>query len=245
MRTILVTAFVAAVLGFALGYVVSQSVLQVEVNRLTAEIESRDGEISSLNSQVVQLRNEVSRLSTDLESERDTALALQKTIEGYRLRIGGLENMVSNLTSRLEQVVSQNTLTGSKLEEVKNALEILKNDRILLSWIRTSPPGTREGDRGYWNETRALAINSNPSLAFSVDRILANLDLYYDWQERFPNPAGNTRQDFLDWCPLFVDWLFEQPAGVDQYGAAIQDFREEVFLVVISHLDGLTRILTG
>jgi peptidoglycan hydrolase CwlO-like protein len=243
MRTILLTALVAVVLGFALGYVVNQSIMQVEINSLTAKIESKDGEISSLNSQLAQLRNEISRLTSDLESERESATSLQGTIDGYRLRLSSLENLVSNLTSTLSEEISRNTLFSSKLEELKKLLEDIKNDRILLSWIRTNPPGTREGDREYWNETRALAADSDPSLAFSVDRILANLDLYYDWQERFPNPAGNTRQDFIDWCPLFVDWLFEQPAGVDQYGAAIEDFREEVFLVIISHLDGLTRIL--
>ncbi|MEM3031648.1 MAG: hypothetical protein QW756_01395 [Nitrososphaerota archaeon] len=245
MKVLPIAVVISLVLGFALGYIIIQYVQQPQIENLQTQLQAKENEIGALNAQISQLRNEVSRLSADITSEKSTSANLQENLNQYRELLAGLENRVSSLTSSNEEAMAQAAGAARRLEQAKASLELLKNDRVLLSWLNADRPGTRDGDREYWNETRSLAAKSEPSLAFSVDKILSNLDIYYNWQERFPNPAGNTREDLLNWCPLFIDWIFSQPAGVDQYNAAIDQFMEEVVLVIISHIDSLGKALEG
>lgn len=245
MKALPIAIVISIALGFAAGYITLQYVQQAQIDSLQAELKAREDEIASLNTRLSQLVNELNRLTADLSSEKSITASLQDTLNQYREQIAELENRVSTLSQSIEEARARSSEAMGKLEQARASLELLENDRVLLSWLNTDPPGTREGDREYWNETRALAARSNPSLAFSVDKILSNLDLYYDWQDKFPNPAGNTREDFINWCPLFVDWLFSQPPGADQYSEAIRQFTEEVVLVVISHIDGIARALEG
>ncbi|MEM1938000.1 MAG: hypothetical protein QXH14_07545, partial [Candidatus Caldarchaeum sp.] len=97
--------------------------------------------------------------------------------------------------------------------------------------------------RQYWNETRALALKSDPNLVNTVDEVLASLDLYFDWIARFPPLTGFSRQEIIAWCPLWVDWQLNAPPGVENYSNAAQQFSQEVMLVVIGHIDSLTRAL--
>jgi len=243
MRILAIAVIISVILGFATGYITLQVIQQAQIDSLQAELKNRDNMIDSLNIQITDLRNELNRISSDLSSEKSEAASLRQTLNDYRERIADLENRVTALSASLEESKSQTSASLSKLNQARSILELLQNDRILLSWINRDLPGTREGDREFWNETRAIASKSAPYLAFTVDRILENLDIYYDWQERFPNPAGNTRDDFIRWCPLFIDWLFTQPPGADQYNQYINQLREEIILVVISHIDSLARVL--
>jgi uncharacterized membrane-anchored protein YhcB (DUF1043 family) len=243
MRTLPIAVVISLVVGFAAGYITLQLIQQPQLESLQAELKARDDTINLLNIQITQLRNDFNRISSDLSSEKSNVVILQNTLDDYRKQVVDLENRVSALVASLEEARVKTSSSLSKLDQALSVLDTLQNDRILLSWMNRDLPGTREGDREFWNETRALAAKSEPSLVFTVDRILDNLDIYYDWQERFPNPAGNTREDLINWCPLFIDWLFAQPPGADQYNQYVNQLREEILLVVISHIDSMARAL--
>jgi len=228
-------AFTAVYYSYVLGEVESRS--QAAMAELRAENLRLQNLLAEANSQSSRLQADLRSLQTSIEEARREAQQL-------RARLETLDRQVSELGSQLSTTRGELDSLKNKVEQVKKVVELLENDRVLISWIRSGPPGEREGARDYWNETRALALRSDPNLALTVDKILASLDLYFDWLDKFPPLTGTSREEIVRWCPLYIDWLLTAPPGVNEYQDAINQFREEAMLVFIAHIDSLSNLLS-
>ncbi|MEM4189317.1 MAG: hypothetical protein QW544_02215 [Candidatus Caldarchaeum sp.] len=244
MKIVLATAvavalFVGVVAGAAYyTYVLGESEARYQriVDGLRAENLRLQNLLTEATNQVNRLQADVRSLQTAVENAEQNARRLRENAESLERRLDQLSSQLSSATQDINNL-------RSKITRVNEILTLLENDRVLVSWIRTDPPGEREPARQYWNETRALALKSDPNLALTVDKILASLDLYFDWVDKFPPLRGTSRQEIVAWCPLYIDWLLNAPPGVEEYTNAINQFRQEVFLVVIGHIDSLSKAL--
>jgi len=245
-RFLLPTVVVAAVvLGIAAGYIANAYASQAVIADLEMQIRERDAQISSLNAALTEARNKESASAAEIARLDALLESVTSAEKNSKEQLARVENELGELRKRLgdsDQMVQQ---LSQKLKRAEEIVKSLENDRVLLSWMRTNPPGNRQGDLNYWNETRPLAVKSSPSLGFVVDRIINNLNIYYDWFERFPPIPGNTREELLKWCPSFIDWSLSAPPDVNLYNESQDQFEKEVFLVVISHISSMSDLFVG
>jgi prefoldin subunit 5 len=237
-------AVVALFAGVAVTAVYYTFVLGEAESRSQAVIAELRSENLRLQNLLSEANNQGSRLQADLRSLQTAVEEARREAQQLRVELEKLDRQASELRSQLSTARGELDSLKSKVEQVQKVLGLLENDRVLISWIRTDPPGEREAARDYWNETRALALRSDPNLALTVDKILASLDLYFDWLDSFPPLTGTSRQEIVAWCPLYIDWLLNAPPGVDEYSNAVNQFRQEAMLVFIAHIDSLSNILT-
>jgi ABC-type transporter Mla subunit MlaD len=237
-------AVVALFAGVAVTAVYYTFVLGEAESRSQAVIAELRSENLRLQNLLSEANNQGSRLQADLRSLQTAVEEARREAQQLRAELEKLDRQASELRSQLSSARGELDSLKSKVEQVQKVLGLLENDRVLISWIRTDPPGEREAARDYWNETRALALRSDPNLALTVDKILASLDLYFDWLDSFPLLTGTSRQEIVAWCPLYIDWLLNAPPGVDEYSNAVNQFRQEAMLVFIAHIDSLSNILT-
>ncbi len=237
-------AVVALFAGVAVTAVYYTFVLGEAESRSQAVIAELRSENLRLQNLLSEANNQGSRLQADLRSLQTAVEEARREAQQLRAELEKLDRQASELRSQLSTARGELDSLKSKVEQVQKVLGLLENDRVLISWIRTDPPGEREAARDYWNETRALALRSDPNLALTVDKILASLDLYFDWLDSFPPLTGTSRQEIVAWCPLYIDWLLNAPLGVDEYSKAVNQFRQEAMLVFIAHIDSLSNILT-
>ncbi len=237
-------AVVALFVGVAVTAVYYTFVLGEAESRSQAAIAELRAENIRLQNLLSEANNQASRLQADLRSLQAAVEEARREAQQLRAELEKLDRQASELRSQLSTARGELDSLKSKVEQVEKVLELLENDRVLISWIRTDPPGEREAARDYWNETRALALKSDPNLALTIDKILASLDLYFDWLDSFPPLTGTSRQEIVAWCPLYIDWLLNAPPGVDEYSNSVNQFRKEAMLVFIAHIDSLSNILT-
>jgi chemotaxis protein histidine kinase CheA len=237
-------AVVALFAGVAVTAVYYTFVLGEAESRSQAVIAELRSENLRLQNLLSEANNQGSRLQADLRSLQTAVEEARREAQQLRAELEKLDRQASELRSQLSTARGELDSLKSKVEQVQKVLGLLENDRVLISWIRTDPPGEREAARDYWNETRALALKSDPNLALTVDKILASLDLYFDWLEKAPSLNATSRQEIVKWCPLYIDWLLNAPPGVDEYSKAVNQFRQEAMLVFIAHIDSLSNILT-
>ncbi len=237
-------AVVALFVGVAVTAVYYTFVLGEAESRSQAALAELRAENIRLQNLLSEANNQGSRLQADLRSLQTAVEEARREAQQLRAELEKLDRQASELRSQLSTARGELDSLKSKVEQVEKVLELLENDRVLISWIRTDPPGEREAARDYWNETRALALKSDPNLALTIDKILASLDLYFDWLDSFPPLTGTSRQEIVAWCPLYIDWLLNAPPGVDEYSNSVNQFRQEAMLVFIAHIDSLSNILT-
>jgi ABC-type transporter Mla subunit MlaD len=238
---IVVVALFAGVAVTAVYYTFVLGEAESRSQAVIAELRSENLRLQNLLSEA---NNQGSRLQADLRSLQTAVEEARREAQQLRAELEKLDRQASELRSQLSTARGELDSLKSKVEQVQKVLGLLENDRVLISWIRTDPPGEREAARDYWNETRALALRSDPNLALTVDKILASLDLYFDWLDSFPPLTGTSRQEIVAWCPLYIDWVLKAPPGVDEYSNAVNQFRQEAMLVFIAHIDSLSNILT-
>lgn len=244
MRVFVVAIVVVSLLaGAAASAIVFNQLLEETEARYQKLLDELRAENLDLQTRLTEAENTVNRLRADLNSLQTNLQTADQRSQQFSERVSQLENRLNQLSAELEAANSELSSLKTSMESVKNVLSLLENDRVLISWLRSEPPGTREGDREYWNETRALVVKSDPNLVLTVDKIMDNLDLYYDWVEQFPQLTDTSRDELIRWCPLYIDWLLNAPPGVEEYNNAVNQLREEVLLTVIAHIDSLSRIL--
>lgn len=244
MKAILVAAVVVSLfLGAAAAAVAYSFVLGETEARYQKLLDDLKSQNLDLSNRLTEAENTVNKLRSDITSLQTSLQTADQRAQQLSEKVRLLENRLNQLSSELEAANTEVKSLRTNMESVKDVLSLLENDRVLISWLRSEPPGTREGDREYWNETRALAVKSDPNLVLTIDKILDNLDLYYDWVEQFPQLTDVTRDELIRWCPLYIDWLLNAPPGVDEYNNAVNQLREEVLLTVIAHIDSLSRVL--
>lgn len=209
--------------------------------------------------QIDELRAENFRLQNELTASKNKAAGLESDVKTFQSllevaerRSRELDEKVRRLEAQLQQLGDESSAVRRevvslrvKTDEVKRVLTQLENDRVLLSWIRNGPPTERQAAREYWNETRTLVLKSSPTLIGTVDKIIDSLDLYFDWVESAPPLRGTSRPEIIAWCPLYIDWILNAPPGVNQYSESIEQLNQEILLVVIAHIDSLSRVFEG
>ena len=256
-RLILISlAAVIAITFFVGGFISAYLMQQQVIKSLEEQIRDRDGEIANLNEQLVEERNKVSSLSSELESLKALLSKVEQAEKEARQVLEEKEAELAQLKTQLGESDSRVKELEAKIARISNALEKLSNDRVLLSWLRNDVPSDREGALRHWNETRDIAARSDPSLAIAVDKIIASLGVFFDWIESFPQDVTYEQGPLGDLCSwtlsrpdapynlrVFCEWLFSQPPGVDEYSQKANQFIEEVYLVVISHIDELSKAI--
>ncbi|MDW8358963.1 MAG: hypothetical protein RMK31_00055 [Candidatus Caldarchaeum sp.] len=243
VMTLAAVAAVALFAGLAAGAAYYSFVLgETEARHQSLVKELRD-ENARLQNLLTQTNNQLSRLQSDYRSLQTQLENAETRARQLNERLASLERRADSLSSQLSSTSNELSKLRTKVDQVKNIMTLLENDRVLISWLRGGAPDDREGARQYWNETRALALKSDPNLVNTVDEILANLNLYFDWLARAPPLTGTSRAEIIAWCPLWIDWLINAPPGVDGYSEAVERFSQEVMLVVIGHIDSLMRVL--
>ncbi|MEM4173859.1 MAG: hypothetical protein QXV14_04630, partial [Candidatus Caldarchaeum sp.] len=212
---------VVAVLSLFLGAAAAATYYSMLLADSDARYQSLVNDLREQNTRLQNLltetSNQLSRLQSDYRSVQTLLENAENRARQLSDRLTLLEKQAGETSSQLASVNGELSQLRSRVERVKNILTILENDRVLISWLRSGPPGDREGARQYWNETRALALKSDPNLVNTVDEVLASLDLYFDWIARFPPLTGFSRQEIIAWCPLWVDWQLNAPPGVENY----------------------------
>ncbi|MEM2747211.1 MAG: hypothetical protein QXK69_11975, partial [Candidatus Caldarchaeum sp.] len=166
MKIVLVTAVaVALFVGVVAGasyytYVLGESEARYQriVDGLRAENLRLQNLLTEATNQISRLQSDVRSLQTAVENAEQNARRLSENAESLERRLDQLSSQLSSATQDLNNL-------RSKITRVNEILPLLENDRVLVSWIRTDPPGEREPARRYWNETRALALKSDPNLA--------------------------------------------------------------------------------
>ncbi len=258
MKPIQVVAIVGvvAILFFTLGFYVAYSIRQDDVTRLRSVLENKESEISMLNQQLTEARNKANQLSAEVDRLNKLVDELEKAERKAREELAKTEQELQTLNTNLDEKTSRIQELERKINSLREVLEKLKNDRVLLNWIRNDVPSDRTEAMRFWNDTRVLAAKSDPSLAASVDEIRANLGIYFDWLESFPQDVTFEQSPVIDMCNWilqnpeapynfrrFCQWVFSQPPGVELYGQAINSFIDSVYLVVMSHIDSLSKIM--
>jgi len=180
---IVVVALFAGVAVTAVYYTFVLGEAESRSQAVIAELRSENLRLQNLLSEA---NNQGSRLQADLRSLQTAVEEARREAQQLRAELEKLDRQASELRSQLSTARGELDSLKSKVEQVQKVLGLLENDRVLISWIRTDPPGEREAARDYWNETRALALRSDPNLALTVDKILASLDLYFDWLDKLP-----------------------------------------------------------
>ncbi|MCS7138309.1 MAG: hypothetical protein NZ941_08095 [Candidatus Caldarchaeum sp.] len=246
MKALLIVAVVVSLFaGVGIGAAYYSLVLAENTASYTRLVDELRAENNRLQSQLAASNSRVSSLESDIKAVQALLDSAERRAREFDDRVRRLESQVQQLTDENSAVRKELETLRAKSEAVKNVMARLENDRVLLSWVRAEPPSEREAARQYWNETRSLSLKSDPNLALTVDKILASLDLYFDWLEKAPPLTGTSRAEIIAWCPLYIDWILNAPPGVDEYSNAIQQFADEMLLVVIGHIDSLMTVLEG
>ena len=213
---------------------------------LTASIQRIDGRLQQLDATV----NELGKSVTELSALGERIRVLQSTLadrEGANARLEtvlattnrtlattmqDLEAKTTALESsarETELLNEENRELQSKIDVATSTLTILDKDRLIIIEVRKDVPASRSEALAYWERVRGLAAQSDPSLVVLVDTILSRIDPYFDWVEASPGP-GATVEEILDWIFSYGS------SGAANYDRAVQRFRNEALLTVITHI---------
>ena len=270
---VIIIILVAAAAGVGAGYGVEFGTLQPQVDATEAELASANADITGLQGELSQSSRKISELEVESAASAATITELQslldegeleeerlveavreaqgehtKTVAVLDARTSELESVVASLKEARAQILTQQdrvveaelskAVLDQKLEFIERSVQNLENDRRLLLALREDAPAGREENRAYWQNIRNLSFQSDQSLAPVTDRVLANLDTYYDWLD--VQPALTFSGEELTTAQEIVLWLLDQPVD---YNAAIADYQNEVYLIMIIHIREATNAL--
>ncbi|MEM0440685.1 MAG: hypothetical protein QXY84_04635 [Candidatus Caldarchaeum sp.] len=246
MKVLLAASVVVALFaGAVVSAVFYSAVFSQAIADYQKQIDELLAENFRLQSELTSSRNRVGGLESEVKTFQSLLEAAERRAKELDERVGRLETQLQRLNDENSAVRREVASLRVKMDEVKKVLTQLENDRVILSWIRSGPPDQRQAARDYWNETRSLVAKSNPTLVLTVDKILDSLELYFDWIESAPPLRDTSRAEIIAWCPLYIDWILNAPPGVTQYTESIEQLNQEILLVVISHIDALSKLLEG
>ena len=184
------------------------------------------------------------QLQTSLSSAKSTVDRLNSERANLRAKLNSTDVLLAETQTQLSQTEANLRQNQTELVKVHAKLGLLQNatsklevDKILLGDLRKDIPTTRAEARIFWEGVKNRAINADPSLGVSVDKILATLDKYYaDWVY----PAGNatTSQQIGQ---ILVN---ASGSGAFDYLDNITKFQQDALLTVIISIDLLTTLLT-
>ena len=253
-----IVAIISIGIGYVGGITVTQPTIssqELELTESKAEILHLQGEISNSDqkheAQTQQLRDNLANMKAELlilTSQRNSLLdEVDETKEDLNGRIvalqDNLDNRIGELSTYQDRIVSSEIAKDRMLQKMKRievVMEKLESDKKLLTALRDDMPIKREEERSYWQSLRNLSFQSDPSLVVNVDKILANLDVHYDWVEVqppiiFQGEEVTTAQDL-------ILWLLDRPPD---YSNAVDEYQKELFLVMINHIREASDVLAS
>lgn len=216
---------IAIIVGLAAGYGLGYAQLQPRVEDLRANLAKTEDRLSVTQANLDKTQMLLSATKTNLtRSETE----LKNTLQSLQSTKEELSTTQANLKSTTDQL---NRLT-STLNQVKKIVTNMDADRLLLIELRTEPPDTRVGARASWTNVKRLAVNADPALGPSVDKILAQIDAYFNWLDAMPS-LNATSDKILKWL---IDDYYDVYFAY-RYDEAIAIFKDEVTRMVITHID--------
>jgi len=234
-----VIVVIAIIAGLAVGYGLGYAHLQPQVNDLKASLAKTEESLAVTQANLDKTQMLLLATKTNLtKSEAELKEALQK----LQSTMGELSTTQANLKSTKEELSTTQanlkftsdqvkSLNGT-LTQVKRIVSKLDNDRLLLIELRKDLPETRAEAKDYWSNVKRLAVKSDPALGPSVDKIIVQIDAYFDWIEAMPG-GDATSEEILIWL---IDEYFYVYAAY-RYSDAIEAFQKEALLVVVTHID--------
>ena len=255
-----IIVIVAVGAGFGVGYVVSQSqtasmgqdllATNVDMQKLKSELEYTNRDLKEAEQDHVA---EIKDLQTKLQTSETKSDQLQKIATTANVssakdraeleaKTAELESVVESLENSRAQIIAQQdrlitaetakAIIDQKFKSIEKALINLENDKNLLVILREDPPTDREEARSHWQRVRNASIETDSSLGHSVDKVLANLDTYFDWADRQPQPNSNAEEILL--------WYFSFPSD---YTDAMRTYETEFYFIIITHVRQASDIL--
>lgn len=225
------------VVGLAAGFGGGYVYLQPQIDQLRADLAATEQEKSTAQTQVQQLTTEKEDLTAEKTSLQrtlsSTEASLESALEDLSSKVDELERTLEELQSTeadLDSARNQIRDLNGTVTQVKKIMAKLDYDRLLLIELRKDLPETREATRTYWDNVKSIAVESDPSLGPSVDKVIVLMGNYFDWLDRMPLENA-TMEEWWAW--LIDDWFM---SGAADYIDAIDAFANEALLVVINHI---------
>ncbi len=188
---------------------------------LLAEVAGYKREIAGVTATNETLREELDRKGTDIESAEETGKDLQQQLNEAQGRIRALEAQIgaeADLTARLDQI--------------REVISPLEQDRLLLVELRKDTPDVLEEAQDYWETIKELAIAADPTLGAKVDRVIRFLPTYFEWFDGEYSSNCEALQAFFD-------------TGAVEFGRLSGDLQSDIFLLLINRIDAAAGELEG
>ena len=220
-----VIVVIVITIGVAAGYCLGYAQLQPQVEDLRTSLAKTEESLSVTQANLD--KTQILLLATKANLTKNEA-ELKETLQKLQSTKEELSTTQANLKSTSDQVKSLN----GTLTQVKRMVSKLDNDRLLLIELRKDLPETRAEAKDYWSNVKRLAVKSDPALGPSVDKIIVQIDAYFDWIEAMPG-GDATSEEILIWL---IDEYYYLYAAY-RYSDAIEAFQKEAHLVVVTHID--------
>ena len=228
---------VAVVIGVGIGYVVFHPqathangrlqereaqavVLQGEVREKTARIDALLGEVAGVEEKLARAAAREGSALADVARQREAT----GRVEAARLETQAALDARDATLREMDDDLAQLSLDRGKLDMLREHIELMDNDRLVLVELRKDMPRNEKEATTYWENLRGLAIKSDPNLGAKVNRVLRILPAYFEWIET----------PFTSTCDS-VSAYFSSAAS--ELGTVQLDLEKDVLLVLINRID--------
>jgi predicted nucleic acid-binding Zn-ribbon protein len=249
---------ISIVAGLGLGLALSYLYFQPQLSSATETEETFREQIADLEEEADDLNNALSKSEEDLLSaeaevedlrirlsdalrEKDqaenllavtnaTLIETSRELDAKKTELKEAQEEVRQEQEQFARLSSQIALTERSLEQLESGKKVLTELRKwLLAESRVDPPITRDEAKEHWENIGILAVELDPSLGKNVNKILSNMEIYFDWLESAPGENVTLEE--------FVIWFITPPQGAIEYNPSIDEFLSEVYLKMIRDID--------
>lgn len=234
---------IGIVLGLASGFAVSYLYFQTQLNSSAEQETALKANVADLEKNLQKTNEELSTVKaaseglrarlSDAQRDKERAEGLLATADTKLSEaLRDLDAKKLELKNAQDQLQLEKVRSGSlsrQMSTLEKSLDQLKSDKLLLAELRKDVPSTRKEHRQYWNDLRNVAVKVDSSLGDRIDKILANLDSYFDWGEKAPGVNASYE--------AWGRWLLSSPAAAYDYSKAVNDFLNDSYFVMIRDID--------
>ena len=175
------------------------------------------------------IQEELAKVQTDLLEEQNERKALEDELasltETLTIRTGMLEGLLAQ-SQATEQLLTQKENESQVFSSIRDSIDLLANDRLLLIEIRKEPPIERDNATKHWRNIKLIATQSDPTLSRPASRILDASDAFFSWREKTFTSQEEATTDFFT-------------TGAGTYRDEIEDFKKKVLFMLILRLDAI------
>lgn len=183
---------------------------------LLAEVAGYKKEVASVTATNETLRDELARTGTAVETAEDAGQDLQRQLDTAQSTIRSLEAQLGGEAALAET-----------LDDLREVIAPLEQDRLLLVELRKNTPDTLEDAEDYWENLKELAVAADPTLGAKVDRVIRFLPTYFDWVDG----------EYQDNCEALQSYF---DSGASEFGTLAGDLQSDIFLLLINRIDSAT-----